>query len=434
MLLHACLLLFIITTDKTLAQSPQRCGGDVSLDQGPVGRLSLTVPGLISVTQGLNSMNQLSLCTWTIHIPPGTRRLRIGSWRAQGRLCSLGCDGNQAALTWTGAGTSSNVIQLSYYVQEDERNSSEDHTSPHPDRDLLHWSPTGTSFSSRVSEKAVRGTEGVRGQRHDVLELSPGPLGLCLVPPPGTGACCTPTSPLQGLGGVAGTGTLPLPEERPNNGADTSGAAHRSDGPISATHPYFLHTDASNTKTNPSHEPVKTPTDSTARGSNTSPGTGTYKYTTSLTPKHAGQHKTTQAHTSRSSFNHFQSLTSSSFPELRSLTTWESGTVPVPGGAAVSGTPGEVRPHSWRSQRSTDGLDSDRTSAITLDPLESPTEPPQDDASSAQTYIEPTGSSTSSRAHAETHQSSAAHITESDAAVGSVGTGSFQPKHKSKLV
>ncbi|XP_053274595.1 mucin-5AC isoform X2 [Pleuronectes platessa] len=448
MLLHACLLLSIITTDKTLAQSPQRCGGDVSLDQGPVGRLSLTVPGLISVTQGLNSMNQLSLCTWTIHIPPGrTLGLKVAglegdssvlvrcvrSEKAQDRVLEgtgtallSGCDGNQAALTWTGAGTSSNVIQLSYYVQEDERNSSEDHTSPHPDGDLLHWSPTGTSFSSRVSEKAVRGTEGVRGQRHDLLELSPGPRPVS-GPSSRDRGLLHPTSPLQGLGGVAGTGTLPLPEERPNNGADTSGAAHRSDRLLSATHPYFLHTDASNTKTNPSNEPVKTPTDSTARGSNTSPGTGTYKYTTSLTPKHAGQHKTTQAHTSRSSFNHFRSLTSSSFPELRSLTTWESGSVPVPGGAAVSGTPGEVRPHSWRSQRSTDGLDSDRTSAITSDPLESPTEPPQDDASSAQTYIEPTGSSTSSRAHAETHQSSAAHITESDAAVGSVGAGSFQP-------
>ncbi|XP_060950926.1 mucin-2 isoform X2 [Limanda limanda] len=443
MLLHACLLLFIITTDKTLALSPRRCGGDVSLDQGPNGRLSLTVPGLISDTTGLLSLNQLSLCTWMIHIPPGrTLHLKleglegdssvavrcVRNQEAQDRVLESsgtallsGCDGNQAALTWTGAGTSSsNVIQLSYYVQEDERNSSEDHTSPHPDGDLLRWSPTGTSTSSRVSEKAFRGTEGVIGHRYDALESSPGPR-------PGSGPSSRdtgrlhPTSPLS----VAGTGTLPLPEERPNNGADTSGAALRSDGPISATHPYFRQTDASNTETNPSNEPVKTPTDATARRSSTSPGAGTDKYTSSLAPKHAGQHKTTQAHTSRSSFHHFPSLTSS-FPERRALTTWESSTVPVPRGAAVSGTAGEVRPHSWRSQRSTDGLDSHRTSAITSDPLESPTEPPQDDASSAHTYIEPTGSSTSSRAPAETHQSSATHVTESGA-VGSVAAGSFQP-------
>ncbi|XP_035000695.1 mucin-5AC isoform X2 [Hippoglossus stenolepis] len=445
MLLHACLLLFIITTDKTLALSPQRCGGEASLDQGPVGRLSLTVPGIISDSHGLNSLNQLSLCTWMIRIPPGrTLLLKVAGlegdssvsvrcvWNKKahdqvlestGTARLSGCDGNKAALTWTGAGTSSDVIQLSYYVQEDERNSSEDHTSPHSDGDLLPWSPTGTSFTSRVSEKAVRGTEGVRGHRYDVLEWSPGPRPVSGPSSQGKGLL-HPTSPLQGLS-VARTGTLPLPEERPNNGADTSGAAHRSDGPISATHPYFRHTDASNTETNPSNEHVRTPTDATARRSNTLLGTGTYKYTTSLAPKHSGKHKTTQAHTSRSGFNHFPSLTSS-FPELRSLTTWESATVPVPRGAAVSGTPGEIRPHSWRSQRSTDGINSDQTSGITSDPLESPTEPPRDDASSAHTYNEPTGSSTSSRAHAETHQSSATHITESDAAVGSVAAGSFQ--------
>ncbi|XP_069385544.1 serine-rich adhesin for platelets [Paralichthys olivaceus] len=424
MLLHACLLLFIVTTDKTLALSPQRCGGDVNLDRGPVGQVSLTVPGLFGGTHRLNSMNHLSFCNWTIRIPPGrTLLLKVAGlggdsrvsvrcvWNKKahnqvlestGTALLSGCDGHKATLSWTGAGHSSNVIQLSYYVQEGERNSSEDHTNPDSDGDLLRWSRTGTSFTSQVSEKSVRGTEGVRGHLYKGLEWSPGPRSMSGPSSQGTGLL-HPTSPLQGLS-VTGRGALPLPEERPNNGADTSGAAHRSDGPISATHPYFRHTDSSNTETNSSNESDQTPTIATARRSNTFLGTGTYKYTTSLTPKLAGKHKTTQAHTSRSSSNYFPSLTSS-FPELRSLTTWESATILIPHGAAVSGTPGENRPHSWRSQRSTDG--EAQTSAITSDPFISPTDPPQDDASSARTYNQ------------------SFNITEPGAAVSTVAAGPF---------
>ncbi|XP_056229032.1 mucin-2 isoform X2 [Seriola aureovittata] len=461
MQLNACLLLFIITTDKTLALSHQRCGGNVSLDQEPDGHISLTLPGLFTDTNRPDSMNHESeetpsLCTWMIDIPVGRTvllkavRLESGSnisvrcvWNEEdhvleneGTALLSGCDGNKATLAWSGAGHSSNAIQLSYYVQEDERNSSEDHTGPHSDRGLVPWSQTGTSFTSAtpVSQEVVRGTEGVRGRLHEGLEWSPG-LQSVSGPSSQDQGPLHPTSPLHRLtvAGRSDRETLPLPEEGPNNGADTSGADHLTDGPISArerTHPCFqhtLHTDTLNTvntETNPGSELPQTQmalTDATASSTDSFLGTNTYKYAISHTSKHTEKHITTQAHSTVSSSS-IPPLTSSP-PELHALTTWESSTVLIPGGGAVSGTLGEKQRHSWRSQRNTDRINSDLTSAVTSDPLTSPSEPPQDDSSS-----EPAESSTSSQAPAETHQSPTTHITELDVAVSTaVADTSFQP-------
>ncbi|XP_040891094.1 flocculation protein FLO11 [Toxotes jaculatrix] len=466
MQLHACLLLFIITTDKTLALL-HHCNGNVSLDQEPVGHIRLTLSGLLTDTNRLNSMNHqpdktLSLCTWTIDIPPGRTVLLKAAWLESGSSISVrcvgnegdhdwvlesggtallsGCDRNKATLTWTGAGHSSNAIQMSYYVQEDERNSSEDHTSPHTDRDLIRWSQTGTSFTSTVpvSQEAVRGTEGVRGRLHEGLEWSRRLQSVSGSSSQDQGLL-HPTSLLQGLtvAGRADRETLPFPEEGLNNGADTSGAVHLTDGPISArerTHPYFQHThhtdtsNTANTETNSVSELPQTKmalTDATARSYNTFLGTETYKYAISHTSKHVDRHASTQAHPTVSSSSIL--LVTSSTPELPFLTTWESGTVLIPHGGAVSGTPEEKHPHSWRSQRSTDRLNSDLTSAITSDPLKSPTQPPQDDSSRARADTEPTEPSTSSQASTKTHQSSTAHITELDTAVSTVAAASFHP-------
>ncbi|XP_044047690.1 flocculation protein FLO11 [Siniperca chuatsi] len=466
MQLHACLLLFIITTDKTLALSHHHCGGNVSLDQEPAGRINLTLPGLFTDGNRLNPMNHqsdetlpVSICTWMIGIPLGQTVLLKVLWLESGSNISVrcvwneedrvlesggtallsGCDRNKAILTWTGAGHSSNEIQVAYYVQEDERNSSEDHTSPHSDQDLLRWSQTGTSFTSTapVGQEVVRGTEGVRGRLYKALEWSSGPQSASS-PSSQDQGLLHPTSPLQGLtvAGRADRETLPLPEEEPNNRTDTSGAAHLTDGPISArerTHPHFqptLSTDTlfhtANTETNSSNELPQTQmalTHATASSPNTLHGTEIHKYTVTQTST------TTQAHPTVSSSS-VPPLTSSP-PELPSWTTWESGTIQIPRGGPVSGAPGEKLPHSWRSQRSTDRLNSDLTSAVTSDPLKSPTEPQQDDSSSAHTDSahtdsEPTASSSSSQGPGRTH-SSTTHTTGLDTAVGTVEAASLRP-------
>ncbi|XP_034087287.1 uncharacterized protein si:ch211-14k19.8 [Gymnodraco acuticeps] len=190
MQLHACLLLFIITTDKTLASLHQHCGGNVRVDKEPAGHINLTLPGLITDTNQSEKTLPPSNCTWTINVP---------------------------------------------LVQENGRNSSEDNTSPHSD--LLSWSESGTSFTSTapIGQDVVSGTEGGRGRLYEGLEQSYGPQSASS-PSSQDQGLLRPTSPLQGLT-VAGRGdreTLPLPEEEPNNGADTSGAAHLADGKMSA--------------------------------------------------------------------------------------------------------------------------------------------------------------------------------------------------------
>ncbi|XP_031719032.1 mucin-5AC isoform X1 [Anarrhichthys ocellatus] len=418
MQLHACLLLFIITTDKTLALLHHHCGGDVSLDKQPAGHINLTLPGLFTDTSNTPMNHQsdrtptVSVCTWTIGVPLGPTVLLKLVWLDSGSSvvvrCVLNeadqvlesggtallshCDGNKATFTWTGAGRSSNEMQLSYYVQEDERNSSDDPTSPRSDQDLLRWSRTGTSFTSAapVGQDVVRGTDGGRGRLFEGLEWSSGPRSASSPSSQDQGPL-HPTSPPQGLtvltvAGRADRETLPLPEEEPNNGADTSGAPHLADGKISArerARPYFQRTDSlfqpshtTNTGKKSSNELPQTQiavTHATAISSNTLLGTYIHKYTATQTSK---------------------------------LST------------------NTQLPHSWRSQRSTDRLNSDLTSAVTSNPLKSPTEPQQGDS---HTDIEPTAPSPSSSQLSSGTHPPAAHVAELETAVGAVESASFHP-------
>ncbi|XP_068593552.1 serine-rich adhesin for platelets isoform X2 [Cebidichthys violaceus] len=452
MQLHACLLLFIITTasspssDKSLALLHHHCGGDVSLDKQPAGLINLTLPGLFTDTSNtLDPMNHqsdrtptVSVCTWTIGVPLGPpvllKVVRLDGGSSVVVRCVLNegdrvlesggtallshCDGNKATFTWTGAGRPSNEIQLSYYVQEDERNSSDDPTSPRSDQDLLRWSRTGTSFTSGapVGRDVVQGADGFRGRLSEGLELSSGPQSASSPSSQDQGPL-HPTSPRQGLtvAGRADRETLPLPEEEPNNGADTSGAAHLADGKMSArerARPYFQPTDSafqpSHTGKKSSNELPQTQialTHATAISSNTLLGTYIHKYTATQTSKLS---------------TNTQARSSSRVPPLNSAstsrTTWESDTVLIPRDGAVGGASGEELPHSWRNQRSTDRLNSDLTSAVTSDPLKS-----------SHTDIEPTAPSpSSSQASSGTH-SSAAHIAELETAVGAVEAASFHP-------
>uniref|UniRef100_A0AAQ5Y0Z9 EGF-like domain-containing protein n=2 Tax=Amphiprion ocellaris TaxID=80972 RepID=A0AAQ5Y0Z9_AMPOC len=324
-----------------------------------------------------------------------------------------GCDRNKAALTWTRAERSPNTVQLAYYVQEDERNSSEDGSTRHPD--LTQWSQTGTSFTS-VGQDVVRGTEEGRGRLYEGQEWSSGPQSVSSGSSQDQGLLL-PTSPQHRhpVSGRADRETLPLPEEKPNNGADTSGAAHLTDRPLTAsegTRPYFVHafsTDGKSNTANPSEEIPQTQiTDATGRRSSALHGTDPPKHASTETSEHTDKHSAS-----------FLPLTSSP-PELPSRTIWE---ILIPHSAAVSGTPGDNQPHSWRSQRSTDRLASDLTSITTTtsDPLKSSTTPPQHESHSD------TGPTSSSSQGPGSVQSSATHITEPDAAVGTVEAASLHP-------
>ncbi|XP_068444891.1 mucin-5AC isoform X2 [Clinocottus analis] len=449
MQLHACLLLFIITTDKTLASlhhHHHHCGGDVSLDNQPAGHVNLPLPGLFTDTNNTpNPMNHrpdttptVSVCTWTISVPPGRAvllkfvRSDVGSsvkvWcvlnegnrvlESGGEAVLSHCDGDKASFTWTGAGRSSNEIQLSYYVQEDERNSSEEPTSP--PSDLLRRSRTGTSFTSAapVGQDVVSGTDGGRGRLFEGPEGSSGPRSASSPSSQDQGPL-HPTSPLQGLAvaGRADRETLPLPEEEPNNGADTSGSSHLAGGKISASErarPYFH------------------PTDSlfhTSHTANTEKKSGNGLPRTQIAATHAtaisshtllGTYTATQ--TSKLSAN-TQALSSSTVPPLDSSSP-ESDTVLTPRDEAVSAASVEELPN-WRSERSTDRLNSDLSSAVTSDPLSASTAEPQRDDS--HTDIEPTAPSPSSSSQASggTH-SSAAHAAEPTTAAGVAEAASFR--------
>ncbi|XP_076583614.1 uncharacterized protein LOC143318952 [Chaetodon auriga] len=463
MQLHACLLLFIITTDKTLSLSQHLCGGNVSLDREPAGHINLTLPGHFTDASRLDPMSHqsdetlpVSVCTWMIGLPLDRTVLLKLVWSASGSIVSVrclwneedqvleigatallsGCDRNKATLSWTGAGRSSSAVQLSYNVQEDERNSLEDHTNPHSD--LVRQSQTGTSFTSTapVGQEVASGTEGGRGRVYERLEWSSGP-GSVSPPSSQDQGLLHPTSPLQGLtvAGRADRETLPLPEEEENNRADTSGAAHLTDRPMSAregTHPYFqltvstdmlFHTSRSaNTETNSHNELPRTQmalTHATASSSSTRLGADIHKYAVTQTSKLS---LTTQAHPTVSSTS-VPPLTSSP-PKLPSWTTWESDTILSPRGGAVSRAPGEKQQLSWRSQRSTDRLNSDLTAAVTSDPLKSPTESKQGGSSSVRTDTETTSSSSQdpSRVHSFT-----SHTTGPGAADGPAEAASFHP-------
>uniref|UniRef100_A0AAZ1XWB9 EGF-like domain-containing protein n=1 Tax=Oreochromis aureus TaxID=47969 RepID=A0AAZ1XWB9_OREAU len=460
MQLHACLLLFIVTTDKALASLYHHCGGNVSLDQKPAGHINLTLPGLFTNSSSLDPMilqsdktSQVLVCTWVIDIPLGGQVLLKLVWLENGSSISVrcvwkeedralasggkallsGCDKNKAALTWTGAGRSLNAVQLAYYVQEDERNSSEDHSTQHPGRDPTQWFPTGTSFTNSppVDQEVARGMKEGRDHTYDGLERSFAPLSVSSASSLDQGLL-NPTSPQQGLpvAGRSDRETLPLPEEKPNNGAETSGAAHLTDGPMAArntTRPYFQHglSAGLNTSTpsNPTEKNLETLmalTDETASSSALMLGKA-IQDTSIQTSKNTGKDVATQMDQRVSSAS--VPLRTSAPAELSSSRTGHTGITAH--GVGVSGTSGDERPHSWRSQRSTDRHNSHLTFAVTSDPLKSSSKTLRDDFS-AQTHTEPTASSSSSEVYSGTHSFNT-HFTELNNVVSTVEADPVHP-------
>lgn len=246
MQLNACLLLFIIATDKTLAFFHYQCHGHVSLAQEPTGHIGFSSVGVSDRPLNLQTDQNNVICTRTLQIPAGHTVLLKLVWLERGSNVSLrcvsdqenqaleigdtallaGCDQNKATLTWTGAGHSSNAFQLFYNVTTDARNSTEDYASPRSDLDILQQ--TGSS----LTQSATR-TEEVTGHPSQSVEWDSSGAST---PDPGL---MLPTTPLLGLtlAGSTDREAVPFPEEEQNNEADVSGAAQHTDSP--GTQDYF---------------------------------------------------------------------------------------------------------------------------------------------------------------------------------------------------
>lgn len=316
-------------------------------------------------------------------------------------------------------------------VQEDERNSSEDHSTQHPGRDPTKtpWFPTGTSFTNSppVDQEVTRGMKEGRDHTYDGLERGFAPLSVSSASSLDQ-VLLNPTSPQQGLpvAGRSDRETLPLPEEKPNNGAETSGAAHLTDGPMAArntTRPYFQHglSAGPNTSTpsNPTEKSLQTRmalTDETASSSALMLGKAIQD-----TSKNTGKDVATQMDQRVSSTS--VALRTSAPAELSSSRTGHTGITAHDVG--VSGTSGDEQPHSWRSQRSTDRHNSEPTFAVTSDPLKSSIKTLQNDFS-AQTHTEPTASSSSSEVYSGTHSFNT-HFTELNNVVSTVEADPVHP-------
>lgn len=245
-----------------------------------------------------------------------------------------------------------------------------------PDLDPRAQTGTILTSSSPIGPEVVTGTDGGRGRLHEGKEEKWAPW-----PRAGSGSTSQfqgplhPTShPRRGTAaGETDREALLLPEETTNNRADTSGAAHLSDGPVSAsqrTHPYFQNTFSSG----PFHTSQSTNTESykfpgTHKPLNPSPSSSSGTRAGPGVPRiPAG--RTAISTSSRDYPSVIPSLTSS-LPDLPSGITWKGETTLSP--HDVSLAPGRKQPNSWRSQRSTDRHNADLTSATTSEPLKTPT-------------------------------------------------------------
>ncbi|XP_061769907.1 uncharacterized protein si:ch211-14k19.8 isoform X3 [Nerophis ophidion] len=237
MQLHVCLLLLVVTADTRSASGQHQCGGNITLDQRPEGHVKFTKPELslnVSLTQQTDRTPKTAVCRVTLDVPPGRTLLlkpvwtEVGAsvwlrclWREDARVLASNktvqlsnCD--HANLTWTGSGRSLEALQLFYYVQEEQPNSTEAYSSPHSEPDLAVPSQAGYGDARTTSDAA------------GVKEKVTGPLYGGSGPSSDSGRrLLGSTEPMTGLAvaGGADRETLPLPEEVTDNGEETSGSA-----------------------------------------------------------------------------------------------------------------------------------------------------------------------------------------------------------------
>ncbi|MEQ2191372.1 hypothetical protein XENOCAPTIV_027493, partial [Xenoophorus captivus] len=131
---------------------------------------------------------------------------------------------------------------------EDERNSSEARSTYQQDQDPTGWSETEATYKSvaTVAQEVVRDTEEDRSRV--LWSFNPQSVSSATSQDK---VLLQPTSFGWGLpvAGRTDMETLPFPEEERNNGADTSGAAHLADNPMTAiTRPNFQPAVSTDTK------------------------------------------------------------------------------------------------------------------------------------------------------------------------------------------
>ncbi|KAM4594450.1 uncharacterized protein V3H82_001255 isoform 1-T1 [Fundulus diaphanus] len=444
MQLHACLLFFFFATDKTLALLHQHCGGNVTLDQEPEGHFNLTLPGLfnhtISPIGRLYEENlPLSNCSWVLGIPLGRTVLLQLKWigsdsrislrcveeyqlsLSQGKTALLSdCEENKAVLSWTGPGISSNLIQLAYSVQGDERYSSEGQSTYQQAQDLTGWTQTGATYESvaTTAQEEVRGTE--ESRRHVLWSFGPQSVSRTSSQDE---ELLQPTSSQWGLpvAGRTDRETLPLPEEKRNNGADTSGAAHLANDPVAAiTRPYIQPAVSTDTK---SQTEKHTGLNQGQTETSWTDAKVSVSITTDLQRSASAQTLTetedlvtqTDEHTAMQTNQRLSSSSvNSSFP---AILTSHSNTSVDPHSGTVGQATEEVQARSGRFY-------SALTSITTSKHLKSSIKPPQYDSSNTQpTLSAPSSPQGSSRAPSPT-----THVAEIPTAVGTVEAASLQQR------
>lgn len=260
-------------------------------------------------------------------------------------------------------------------VQEDERNSSEDHS---------RTGSTGTNIAT-VAPKEVKGTEEDSRRLYNMLVGSFSPQFASSTSSRDEGPL-RPTLPQQGLpvSGRADRETLPFPEEKLNNGADTSGASHLTNNPTSSTTlPYFQHAIRGGRKSQTENPTASQTNMSWTDSIMTSLGTDLYK--SSSTETSTLQYQNVTQTDQSVSDSRVLTISPSEMPTL------EPNTKLYPLDGAIGSTPKDQQARPWTSWQRIDGFNSDLTS----DPLKSSTKPPQHVSSIANVDSRPTQSSSS---------------------------------------
>lgn len=288
-------------------------------------------------------------------------------------------------------------------VQEDEwRNSSED------------WNQTGTIVTKTATGAQKEDTEEGSSRFYEGLVGSVNPRFVSSAPSQDKGLL-RPTSPLQGLpvSGRADTETLPLPEEKLNNGAETSGASHLTNDSMSAqTLPYFQHAIRSNTRSQ-SENPTFAQTEmSWTDSAVTLLDKDVHGSAATETSMHTDQHLTPQTDQSVSSS---KVLTTSH----TQMPTSMRSTFLYPLDGAISSTP-EDHQVLFTGFQSTDRFNADLTSTH----LKSSTISPQQGSSSTNVDHQLTWSSFSPSAS----RTQSPNPAERDTAVGVVQGATFHPR------
>lgn len=276
-----------------------------------------------------------------------------------------------------------------HLVQDDERSSSEDH------------SQTGSTVTNiaAVAQKEVKEEDRLRSYNilgsfapqfaSSTSSQDEGPL--------------RPTLPQQGLpvSGRADRETLPFPEEKLNNRADTSGASHLTNDPTDPrTLPYFQHAVRADRKSQTENPTVRPTEMSWTDSIMTSLGTDLYKSASTETSTLQDQNGT---QTDQSVSDSGVLTISPSEPSL------EPSTILYPLDGAIGSTPKDQHALPWTSWQRIDGFNSDLTS----DPLKSSTKPPQPVPSSANADNQPTQSSSPSSKTPSLYS----HLTELDISI-----------------